>query len=480
LCIVIVRVILIENLSSAQKVNEREDDIILNYREIEIVVVDTMDIDRPNIGHDENETDHLRDLMFDELRKALRHLYDPDALRKSALMHILPVDMREGQLALQRMLIEAIELLKPPSHLSTQSNLWRNYYVLSSRYVQQFHQDEVALGLGLSLRQMRRQENFALHSLADHLIGHFNLTSPEKISADASAEASAQVRDGILTSSIEEHMPSQDDELLAVGRSQKIMAMELGDLIIPLVKTVEPLAAGLNVRVRIDLPNGLPQILVSQTAVRQAILMLLTALIRECPGSTLMISAHASGDLVFLSMVPQICVGDWEAGTPEDFSFSQRLVELSGGELTISRNGLEGNFVSEVIISLNAVQRVRVLVVDDNPDALQLYQRYFAGTLYTFYGTTEPEQALQMAENLHPRIILLDVMMPGIDGWELLSRLREHPITRDIPIIVSTILPQEQLAKTLGAASFIRKPVSQPALLQALDGLVGPGAQGSG
>jgi CheY-like chemotaxis protein len=60
-------------------------------------------------------------------------------------------------------------------------------------------------------------------------------------------------------------------------------------------------------------------------------------------------------------------------------------------------------------------------------------------------------------------------MLPGIDGWELLGRLREHPQIGTAPIIVCTILPQEEFALTLGAAEFLRKPVSREALLSALD-----------
>jgi CheY-like chemotaxis protein len=65
----------------------------------------------------------------------------------------------------------------------------------------------------------------------------------------------------------------------------------------------------------------------------------------------------------------------------------------------------------------------------------------------------------------------LDAMLPGTDGWELLGRLREHPSTRHIPIIICTILPQEQLAHTLGAAGFLRKPVKQEEFLKLLDQL---------
>ena len=60
-------------------------------------------------------------------------------------------------------------------------------------------------------------------------------------------------------------------------------------------------------------------------------------------------------------------------------------------------------------------------------------------------------------------------MTLGQDGWTLLSQLREHPNTRNIPVIVCTILAHKQLAVTLGAADFIRKPVRRADFLAALD-----------
>jgi CheY-like chemotaxis protein len=114
-----------------------------------------------------------------------------------------------------------------------------------------------------------------------------------------------------------------------------------------------------------------------------------------------------------------------------------------------------------------------VLVVDDNADTLQLLQRYLSNSRYRFNGTSDPQQALQLAEELAPKAILLDVMLPDVDGWELLGRLNEYPETSDVPVVVCTILPQEQLALSLGAAAFIPKPVSRSELLATLDRLLG-------
>jgi CheY-like chemotaxis protein len=113
--------------------------------------------------------------------------------------------------------------------------------------------------------------------------------------------------------------------------------------------------------------------------------------------------------------------------------------------------------------------RIPVLAVDDNTDTLALLARYLGGTPYHFVGTADPKTALPLAVETRPAAIILDVMLPGIDGWELLSQLREHPKLARVPFLISTILPYQELANALGAAEFLPKPVSREALLAALD-----------
>jgi CheY-like chemotaxis protein len=130
------------------------------------------------------------------------------------------------------------------------------------------------------------------------------------------------------------------------------------------------------------------------------------------------------------------------------------------------------------MLTLPIVEGVPILVIDDNADTLRLLQRYLSGTRYHFMGARDPEQALAMTKQTMPRVIVMDVMMSGVDGWELLGRLRTHPATRNVPVIVCTILPHEPLALTLGAAGFLRKPVSRDAFLAALNRHAGSPSKG--
>ena len=144
---------------------------------------------------------------------------------------------------------------------------------------------------------------------------------------------------------------------------------------------------------------------------------------------------------------------------------ARQLTELCGGELVIS----EEADTFTMTLRLPAVERLRVLVIDDNADTLQLMQRFVLGTRYALVGTQDPEEAFEMATRHSPHVIVLDVMMPQVDGWRLLGRLRQHPQTASLPVIVCTILAQEELALHLGANSFVRKPVTRQAFLEALD-----------
>jgi len=114
-----------------------------------------------------------------------------------------------------------------------------------------------------------------------------------------------------------------------------------------------------------------------------------------------------------------------------------------------------------------------VLVIDDNADWLVLLQRYAAGSHYQVVGTRDPATARSLVEKVQPAVIFLDVMMQGIDGWQILSELRHEPVTSRLPIIICTILPVEDLALSLGATAFLHKPVTQDQFLQILDQQIG-------
>lgn len=108
-----------------------------------------------------------------------------------------------------------------------------------------------------------------------------------------------------------------------------------------------------------------------------------------------------------------------------------------------------------------------MLVVDDTPDNLMLMSELLKGE-FKVRVANNGEKALEICRNRPPDLVLLDISMPGIDGYEVLRRLQADPATRNIPVIFLTALTEtenEQLGIELGAVDYISKPVSPPIVL---------------
>ena len=109
-----------------------------------------------------------------------------------------------------------------------------------------------------------------------------------------------------------------------------------------------------------------------------------------------------------------------------------------------------------------------VLIVDDNPGMISLLGRYLRQRGMRIYGATSGPEALRLLERA-PDVILLDIMMPDQDGWEIMQALREHPAGRQAKIVVCSIIDDPALSATMGADGFLHKPVDAADLYRVLD-----------
>ena len=112
--------------------------------------------------------------------------------------------------------------------------------------------------------------------------------------------------------------------------------------------------------------------------------------------------------------------------------------------------------------------RPTVLVIDDSSDSRLLISQFVEDAGYQAMTATSGEQGLQMALEFRPDLITLDLMMPGMDGWDVLRRLKMHPSTADIPVVVVSIVGSEQRGGIVGAMDIVDKPVSREELIGAL------------
>ena len=233
---------------------------------------------------------------------------------------------------------------------------------------------------------------------------------------------------------------------------------------------IKPLALSTNVQINYKVDDNLPGMFLQLTSVLQALINILTTAIHCVPGGQ--ISIHLIPNYWNLRILIEAS-GIIKAHALSDdvidaLKLTRQLVGMSGASFDIlTQDSQKQRIVFQLV--LPGKEQVPVLVIDDNPDTLRLIERYLSNTRYQFIGSVDPEKALQLVEETPVQIIILDVMLPGIDGWEFLGRLRVHPKTNNVPIIVCTILPQEQLAKTLGSAAFIHKPIDRQTLISILD-----------
>ena len=112
--------------------------------------------------------------------------------------------------------------------------------------------------------------------------------------------------------------------------------------------------------------------------------------------------------------------------------------------------------------------RFNVLAVDDIPLNLLLVQKMLARFNFQLRTAANGQQALDAVAAEKPDLILLDLMMPGIDGFEVIKRLRENPVTADIQIVIlSALNSNEDVIKgfNVGANDFIMKPIIMEKLL---------------
>lgn len=169
-------------------------------------------------------------------------------------------------------------------------------------------------------------------------------------------------------------------------------------------------------------------------------------------------------------------------GTGLGLAIVRRLLELHRGHIWVESQLHEGSTFNillpanprpqrstiEIPVFQGDDQRPVILAIDDDPAALQLLSDYLGNEPYHLVSLQDPTYALELARQLQPSLIVLDIMMPGISGWQVMRELKQHPETQTIPVMVLSILDQRKSGFYLGAMDYLVKPVRPERLLQAV------------
>jgi CheY-like chemotaxis protein len=119
-----------------------------------------------------------------------------------------------------------------------------------------------------------------------------------------------------------------------------------------------------------------------------------------------------------------------------------------------------------------------ILIVDDETDVTEVVSFWLRREGFRVLTASEAAEGLAVATAERPDAVLLDVMMPGISGWEMLERLKAGDATRHIPVIMMTVLAESRFIRQAAeqeAAGYIRKPFKPEAVVRTVKGIVGGG-----
>ncbi len=328
--------------------------------------------------------------------------------------------------------------------------------------------------------------------------------------------------DKVLTSA--EHLLNLINTVLDIAKIEagRMDVLAANFRIAPLVdlcaNTTQPLIRP-SVVLEKQLDESIATIYSDQDKIRQIVLNLLSNAAKFTHTGKILLSASRNGDNLCLAVsdtgigisteaLPRIFKEFQQAdntttrqygGTGLGLSISRNLAHLLGGDLTVESEFGKGSTFTLVIpmqygskpallhseheitpvvtdvqpASFNSHKK-RLLVIDDDPDAVYLLQENLNQQEYEILGASNGQDGIRLACEQQPQAILLDIILPGADGWQVLHDLKENLQTTSIPVILLTIVDKKALGFRLGAAAYLLKPLDPIAVRDTLCHVIRP------
>lgn len=168
-------------------------------------------------------------------------------------------------------------------------------------------------------------------------------------------------------------------------------------------------------------------------------------------------------------------------GTGLGLAITRRFCQMMGGDVLVeSEFGKGSTFtivlparvidpklepVTETInVALDREDLTTVLLIDDDPSVHDLLKHTLSKEGFQIESALSGALGLQLAKQLHPDIIILDVLMPGLDGWAVLTALKSDPALAEIPVIILSMVEDRNMGFAVGASDYLTKPIDQDRL----------------
>ncbi|MBF0226012.1 MAG: response regulator [Desulfobacterales bacterium] len=298
---------------------------------------------------------------------------------------------------------------------------------------------------------------------------------------------------------------------------------DINKMINDVTVTIYPLIEKNSNNLKVNCPNDLGSMKADLTKVRQALFNLLSNASKFTKQGTITldVSKKSSSDgdwLTFrvidtgIGMTPEQqkklfqAFSQADASTTRQFggtglglAISRHVCQLMGGDITVESEIGKGSTFSirlpvEVIIEkvedienlpkkltdITASNNLNmILVIDDDQKAREMVTRILTKEKFKVASAGNGEEGLKLAQEIHPDVIILDILMPGMDGWAVLAALKANPELADIPVVMLSVLDEENIGFALGASDYLTKPVDRDRLFFVLKKFFPSGVSGS-
>ena len=400
------------------------------------------------------------------LHDVYTHLYDSPYLQEHPLSLLLVngdiVDPLQRSQALRRVLLDAIQQIRPAAGVPAQSPDWRTYHILELRYLEGLSPVEAMEQMGLSKSQFFRDQARALELLTELLWQLITKVEPAtELDQDKSAIG---------------HENTIEHEAQHLFYSASWKQIQLPDVLDDLQPVVEPLARIHGVELEIRPLFHLPAIRADRVMLRQTLLNVLTYALTSTRDDRLVVEPYADQLQIGIRLNFRASADVSADGTAkaDRLALAAQFMDAMGGLLRLQPAGAgtlprrQADLATEVILAWPTEAQKTLLIIDDNQGLVDLFQRYLANEPWHILTAANGADARRVLAEFTPSLIMLDIMMPEEDGWEILVHLKQMPATAATPVLICSVVNEPQLAKSLGAAGTITKPVTQESLLAAL------------
>ena len=308
---------------------------------------------------------------------------------------------------------------------------------------------------------------------------------------------------------------------------------EVASLIDDVTTTIQPLVDKNSNQLIVDVDARAGTIKADETKIRQTLFNLLSNASKFTQEGTIRLEAHRQSRGAVDWMVYKVAdtgIGMSEeqmakvfeeftqadssttrkfGGTGLGLTISKKFCQLMGGDVTVeSEEGKGTTFIVELPAVVNEEPEAptlavavpssppadvdapavdagddgaeTVLVIDDDPTTLDLTRRFLTREGFAVQTADSGMRGLELAQKLRPSAITLDVMMPGMDGWAVLTALKQQPETADIPVIMLTMLDEKEMGFALGASEYMSKPIDRERLTAYLERYLASSRVGGG